>query len=74
MAKVKRPLRVHVECATSSGLRHLRTHITDGVPPIGAIGAGNELVVFRPDRFRFMLEANECKVVQTLSGAKKRRR
>lgn len=73
MAK-KRFMRVHVECATSSGLRWLKANITGGSPPVGAIGANNEFVVFRPDKFRQHLDAAECKIVETLTGAKRKRR
>ncbi len=70
----KKPVRVHVECATSKGYRWLRSNITGRTPPVGAVGEGDALVVFRPDVFNQMLEAAECKIVKTLSGARRKKR
>ncbi len=70
---LKKPLRVHIECKTSAGYRWMRQNIREGVPPIGDLD-GQVLVVSRPDRFRDMLDAAECRIIETLKGARRRRR
>lgn len=73
MAK-KRVKRVHVECALPSSFREMKRLIAMGTPPIGRVDADGGISVLRPDRFERVLEATRCFVVETLNGAKRRRR
>lgn len=74
MAK-KKSTRVHVECATPIGYRNFkRLAINDSGSPIAIANADSSITVLRPDRFANVLEATGCRVVETLKGAKRRRR
>ena len=70
----KRVRRVHVECTTASGYRAMKRLIAGGVPQIAHFDADGAIEVMRPDRFRRVLEATECRVIQTLGGGYRRRR
>ncbi len=72
--KLKKPMRVHIECKTASGFRWMRQNAIGGNPPIASIGERSEpFTVFRPDRFADLLDAAECRIVETLAGARKHR-
>ena len=70
----KKPKRVHVECATPRGFRDLKRLVVGGDPPNGHIGADGAITILRPDRFSQILSATECRVVEVLAGARRRRR
>ena len=74
---LKKPLRVHIACATPAGYRWMRQNGTGGDPPVATLSsdrADQVFTVFRPDRFHAMLDAAECKIIETLAGSKKRRK
>lgn len=69
----KRPRRVHVDCVTAAGFRQFK-HLIKGSldAPIARMADDGAVTVLRPDRFRHVLDATECRVVEQLSGARRR--
>lgn len=80
MAK-RKPKRVHVECATARGFRELSMLMIAGRNPDGSPVYGTGVGTKNPDgsitpgpRFHDALDATGCRVIQTLDGARRRRR
>jgi hypothetical protein len=69
----KKPMRVAITCETSHTFRWMKRMVAQYSPPVGSVDAEGVFTVHRPDKFKQLLQASECRITETLAGARRRR-